>query len=122
MASEIELNPEEARRPDIADYLSGKKSIPGSEPIALYYTGHQFGIYNPHIGDGRAILLGEVLNSKGVKWDLHLKGAGRTDFSRQFDGCLVGLGTAVAKENLVGKANTGQLSGQLRLGFGVVEV
>ena len=89
MASEIGLDPNEAQRPDIADYLSGKKLIPGSEPIALYYTGHQFGVYNPHIGDGRAILLGEVLNSKGVKWDLHLKGAGRTDYSRQFDGRAV---------------------------------
>ena len=89
MASEIELDLNEAKRPDIADYLSGKKLIPGTEPIALYYTGHQFGVYNPHIGDGRAILLGEVLNSKGVKWDLHLKGAGRTDYSRQFDGRAV---------------------------------
>ncbi|MGI9553555.1 MAG: protein adenylyltransferase SelO [Thermodesulfobacteriota bacterium] len=89
MAAEIGLDPDEAKKPSIADYLSGKKLIPGSEPIALYYTGHQFGVYNPHIGDGRAILLGEVLNSSGVKWDLHLKGAGRTDYSRQFDGRAV---------------------------------
>ena len=89
MATEIELDLNEAKRADIADYLSGKKIIPGSEPIALYYTGHQFGIYNPDLGDGRAVLLGEVINEKGDKWDLHLKGAGRTRYSRQFDGRAV---------------------------------
>jgi len=89
MAAEIGLDVKEAKRPDIADYFSGKKPIPGSDPIALYYTGHQFGVYNPHIGDGRAILLGEVVNPDGKKWDIHLKGAGRTEYSRQFDGRAV---------------------------------
>ncbi len=89
MAKEIELDPGAMDSEKLAEYLSGKKLIPGSEPIALYYTGHQFGVYNPHIGDGRAILLGEVINSKGKKWDLHLKGAGPTNYSRGFDGRAV---------------------------------
>ena len=55
----------------------------------MYYTGHQFGVYNPNIGDGRAILLGEVRNKENRKYDLHLKGSGRTRFSRQFDGRAV---------------------------------
>jgi uncharacterized protein YdiU (UPF0061 family) len=85
----IGLNPSESERPDFADYICGKKKIPGTNPIAMYYTGHQFGVYNKDIGDGRAILLGEVLDSRGEKWDLHLKGAGRTKFARQFDGRAV---------------------------------
>ena len=89
MAKEIELDPDAMETAELAEYLSGKKLIPGSEPIALYYTGHQFGVYNPHIGDGRAILLGEVVNLKGNKWDLHLKGAGPTKYSRGFDGRAV---------------------------------
>jgi len=89
MAAEIELDSKDIDNAELAQYLSGKKLIPGSEPIALYYTGHQFGVYNPHIGDGRAILLGEVVNSRGKKWDLHLKGAGPTNYSRGFDGRAV---------------------------------
>ena len=89
MAKEIELDTTGIDETELAEYLSGKRLIPGSEPIAQYYTGHQFGVYNPHIGDGRAILLGEVLNSHGEKWDLHLKGAGTTKYSRGFDGRAV---------------------------------
>ncbi len=89
MVSELELNTQSIDEEELAEYLSGKKLIPGSRPIALYYTGHQFGVYNPHIGDGRAILLGELVNSKGDKWDLHLKGAGTTRYSRGFDGRAV---------------------------------
>ncbi len=85
----IGLDPEEAYHPEFVRYFSGGKPIPGSDPVAMYYTGHQFGVYNPDIGDGRAILLGEVRNSEGRKWDLHLKGAGRTRFARIFDGRAV---------------------------------
>jgi len=94
----IAINPDAASLIDLdtdedpgklSEYLSGKEIIPGSEPLAMYYTGHQFGVYNKDIGDGRAILLGEVENKEGGKWDLHLKGAGRTRFSRQFDGRAV---------------------------------
>ncbi|MGH7884914.1 MAG: protein adenylyltransferase SelO [Thermodesulfobacteriota bacterium] len=85
----IDLCLTEKNNPEIAEFLSGKKLIPGSNPVAMYYTGHQFGVYNARIGDGRAILLGEVRNSKNKKYDLHLKGSGRTKFSRQFDGRAV---------------------------------
>lgn len=85
-AALIGLDPAEAHKPEFLDYFSGKKLLPGSEPVAMYYTGHQFGVYNPDIGDGRAILLGEVRNSAGEKRDLHLKGAGRTRYARVFDG------------------------------------
>ncbi|MEQ9618176.1 MAG: YdiU family protein [Deltaproteobacteria bacterium] len=88
-ASLIGLDPSVVYDPEFVDYFSGKRLIPGSRPIAMYYTGHQFGVYNPDIGDGRAILLGEVRNSKGEKWDLHLKGAGRTKYARVFDGRAV---------------------------------
>lgn len=85
----LDLDPKEALTPEFVEYFSGKKTLPGSEPLAMYYTGHQFGVYNPDIGDGRAILLGEVRNKKGEKWDLHLKGSGRTRYSRVFDGRAV---------------------------------
>lgn len=88
-AALIDLDPLEADRHELAEYLSGIKSLPGADPLAMYYTGHQFGVYNPDIGDGRAILLGEVMNNKGEIWDLHLKGAGRTKYSRVFDGRAV---------------------------------
>lgn len=82
----IDLDPGEAARPDIAAYLSGGRAIPGTEPIAQRYAGHQFGQYVPELGDGRAILLGEVATETGGRWDLHLKGGGQTVFSRGFDG------------------------------------
>ena len=85
----IGLEPDEAKALEFVKYFSGNGLIPGSDPLAMYYTGHQFGVYNPDIGDGRAILLGEVRNSSGEIWDLHLKGSGRTKYSRVFDGRAV---------------------------------
>ena len=79
----IDLNPDAAKKPEFVNYLSGVKALPGSDPLAMAYTGHQFGVYNPDIGDGRAILLGEVKNSRSESWDLHLKGSGRTKYSRE---------------------------------------
>ena len=58
----------------------------GAEPIATVYAGHQFGSWNPQLGDGRAILLGEVLGSDGERYDIQLKGAGQTPYSRMGDG------------------------------------
>jgi len=85
----INLDSGESRMDEFLELISGKKHIPGSDPLAMAYTGHQFGVYNPDIGDGRAILLGEVKNDKGEIWDLHLKGSGRTRYSRVFDGRAV---------------------------------
>jgi uncharacterized protein YdiU (UPF0061 family) len=85
----LDLDPDVADRPDTAVYLSGGGRLPGSEPIAMLYAGHQFGVWVPELGDGRAILLGEVVNHRGERWDLHLKGSGLTRFSRMGDGRAV---------------------------------
>ena len=85
----LELDPQESRRREFLAYFSGQKTLPGAEPLAMLYAGHQFGHYVPQLGDGRAILLGEVVNSRGERWDLHLKGAGETPFSRAGDGRAV---------------------------------
>ena len=66
--------------------FSGNILPQGSEPLSMVYAGHQFGGYVPQLGDGRAILLGEVIGEDGQRWDLQLKGAGRTPYSRNCDG------------------------------------
>ncbi|MFP6765678.1 MAG: YdiU family protein [Planctomycetaceae bacterium] len=66
--------------------LSGNALPDGSEPLAMAYSGHQFGGFSPQLGDGRAILLGEVIGTDGVRYDIQLKGAGPTPFSRRGDG------------------------------------
>jgi hypothetical protein len=85
----IDLNPEEAKRPEFAVLFGGGMLAPGMDPLAMLYSGHQFGVYVPQLGDGRAILLGEAKNARGERWDLHLKGAGMTPFSRDGDGRAV---------------------------------
>ncbi|MEM9172173.1 MAG: protein adenylyltransferase SelO family protein, partial [Pseudomonadota bacterium] len=69
-----------------ARIFSGGTTLPGSEPIAMAYAGHQFGNFVPQLGDGRAVLLGELLSESGERFDLQLKGSGRTPFSRGGDG------------------------------------
>jgi uncharacterized protein YdiU (UPF0061 family) len=69
-----------------AQLLVGNVLPEGAEPIALAYAGHQFGGFSPQLGDGRAILLGEVVGKDGLRRDIQLKGAGRTPFSRRGDG------------------------------------
>ncbi len=71
---------------DLAQVFSGNALPDGSNPIAQLYAGHQFGQYNPQLGDGRAILLGEVVGSDGQRRDIQLKGSGQTPFSRMGDG------------------------------------
>ena len=68
------------------DRFSGNISLEGAQPLAMAYSGHQFGSYNPRLGDGRGVLLGEVQNQKKEVWDIHLKGSGPTRFARGFDG------------------------------------
>ncbi|MFB2701228.1 protein adenylyltransferase SelO [Aeromonas veronii] len=65
------------------------KVLPGMQPVAQVYAGHQFGGYSPRLGDGRALLLGEQQAPDSQRWDLHLKGAGKTPFSRFGDGRAV---------------------------------
>ena len=98
----IDLDPSEAARPEFLRCASGAAAIPGSDPVAMLYAGHQFGVFVPQLGDGRAILLGEVVNRRGERWDLHLKGSGPTPFSRGFDGRSV-LRSAI-REYLCGEA------------------
>jgi hypothetical protein len=85
----IDLDPEQCARTEFAALFGGSALTPGMEPLAMLYSGHQFGVYVPQLGDGRAILLGEVKNERGERWDLHLKGAGMTPFSRDGDGRAV---------------------------------
>lgn len=85
----IDLDPVEVRRLDFAEYLAGNRLLTGSEPLAMLYAGHQFGHFVPQLGDGRAILLGAVRNSVGEDWELQLKGAGLTPYSRSGDGRAV---------------------------------
>jgi len=66
--------------------VAGNAVPPGAEPIATVYAGHQFGGFNPQLGDGRAILLGEVMSTHGKRFDLQLKGSGPTPYSRGGDG------------------------------------
>ena len=85
----IDLAPGELTREEFPALFGGSALAPGMEPLAMLYSGHQFGVYVPQLGDGRAILLGEATNERGARWDLHLKGAGLTPFSRDGDGRAV---------------------------------
>ncbi|EQC47572.1 YdiU family protein [Bacteriovorax sp. Seq25_V] len=71
---------------DLTGIFSGKLIPSGAEPIALAYSGHQFGHFNPTMGDGRAILIGEVIGSDGLQYDIQLKGSGKTPYSKRGDG------------------------------------
>lgn len=85
----IELASAESARQDFAECFAGNRLLPGSEPLSMLYAGHQFGHYVSQLGDGRAILLGEIRNSAGEGWDVQLKGAGITPYSRSGDGRAV---------------------------------
>jgi uncharacterized protein YdiU (UPF0061 family) len=86
----------------LAAIFAGNVILSGAEPIAMTYGGHQFGNFVPQLGDGRAILLGEVLDRNGNRRDVQLKGAGPTPFSRREDG-RASLGP-VLREYLVSEA------------------
>ena len=72
--------------PDLAEVFGGNQTPSGAEPLAQLYAGHQFGNFNPQLGDGRAILLGEVIGTDGLRRDIQLKGSGPTPYSRMGDG------------------------------------
>lgn len=86
LAHELGLDPDVLASPDGVAMLAGNRVAEGSEPIAMAYAGHQFGNFVPQLGDGRAVLLGEVVDSKGRRRDIQLKGSGPTPFSRNGDG------------------------------------
>src|SRR5580704_2933623 len=82
LASELGIDTRGVGPDGLAATFAGNHMPPGVEPIAMAYAGHQFGNFVPQLGDGRAILLGEVLDRNGERRDVQLKGAGRTPFSR----------------------------------------
>jgi uncharacterized protein YdiU (UPF0061 family) len=86
LASELGVNAQGLEPDEVAAVFAGNVTPPGAEPIAMAYARHQFGNFVPQLGDGRAILLGEVLDRNGERRDVQLKGAGRTPFSRRGDG------------------------------------
>lgn len=104
-ASLIGIDAEMAQQPDFLRYFSGQVQIPGSDPIAMCYSGHQFGHYVSELGDGRAILLAQVRDRHNESWDLQLKGAGLTPYSRDGDGRAVLRSTI--REYLCGEAMHG---------------
>lgn len=89
MAQEIGLDPQAAQHPDFPAYFSGNKNLLGANPVAMVYAGHQFGVWAGQLGDGRALLLGQVLGKNNQLWDMHLKGSGQTPYSRMGDGRAV---------------------------------
>jgi len=85
----LDLDPAVQYDPRFAAAFSGKHPLPGADPLAMLYSGHQFGHYVPQLGDGRAILLGEIINTRNQAWEIQLKGSGQTPYSRQGDGRAV---------------------------------
>jgi uncharacterized protein YdiU (UPF0061 family) len=86
LAAELGLDPAALRSDEGVRFLVGNAVPEGAHPVAQAYAGHQFGGYNPRLGDGRALLLGELTDADGRLRDLHLKGSGPTPFSRGGDG------------------------------------
>ncbi len=102
LAAELGLDSGYLRTPDGAGLLTGNLVPAGATPVAQAYAGHQFGGYSPRLGDGRALLLGEVADSDGGLRDIHLKGSGRTPFARGGDG-LAAIGPML-REYIVSEA------------------
>jgi uncharacterized protein YdiU (UPF0061 family) len=87
VAALLDLDP--TPTPELADILAGNRTVPGMVPYAACYGGHQFGNWAGQLGDGRAITLGEIVNARGETWEIQLKGAGPTPYSRRADGRAV---------------------------------
>jgi len=102
LAAELGLDADELGSPEGAQVLGGNAAPAGADPIALAYAGHQFGVFVPQLGDGRAMLLGEVVGKNGRRVDIQLKGSGPTPFSRRGDG-RAALGP-VLREYIVSEA------------------
>ncbi|MFT4766957.1 MAG: hypothetical protein ACI8RN_000081 [Glaciecola sp.] len=86
LAEQLNIDPHWLESHEGIEVLAGNRVAEGSEPTSAAYAGHQFGHFNPQLGDGRAILLGEILDKNGHRYDLQLKGSGRTPWSRGGDG------------------------------------
>ena len=102
LAQELGLDAAALDGPEGAALFAGNRVPEGAAPLAQAYAGHQFGGFSPQLGDGRALLLGEVINRSGRRRDIAFKGSGRTPFSRGGDGkAAVG---PMLREVLVGEA------------------
>ncbi len=86
LARELGIDPDVLRSDDGVAVLAGNAVPEGADPLAQVYAGHQFGGWSPQLGDGRALLLGEVVDTSGTRRDIQLKGSGRTPYSRMGDG------------------------------------
>lgn len=86
LAAQLDISADWLTSQEGLQVLAGNQIAAGSEPIATVYAGHQFGNWNPQLGDGRAVLLGEIIGTDGQRYDMQLKGAGRTPFARGGDG------------------------------------
>src|SRR5271168_3610006 len=86
LASDLGVDTRGLEPDELAAVFGGNVIPPGAEPIAMAYAGHQFGNFVPQLGDGRAILLGEVVDRSGTRRDIQFKGSGRTPYSRNGDG------------------------------------
>ena len=102
LAKRLGLARDDLTAPAQVQALAGNRVLEGAEPLALAYAGHQFGGFVPQLGDGRALLLGEIVGRDGVRRDVQLKGAGPTPFSRGGDG-RAAIGP-VLREYLVSEA------------------
>jgi len=102
LAAELGVDAQALLAPDGIKILAGNMVPPGANPIAQAYAGHQFGQFSPRLGDGRALLLGEIIDRQGKRRDIAYKGSGPTPFSRRGDGKCA-LGPAL-REYLVGEA------------------
>src|SRR3954470_22280921 len=89
VAELLDLEPAYLASQEFAEVFAGNLQLPGMDPVAACYGGHQFGHWAGQLGDGRAISLGEVKNRRGEHWELQLKGAGPTPYSRTADGRAV---------------------------------
>ncbi|MFD0915438.1 YdiU family protein [Pseudahrensia aquimaris] len=102
LASSLGLDSKELNTPDGARIFTGSGVPQGANPLAQVYAGHQFGGFSQQLGDGRALLLGEIVDPNGERYDIQLKGSGKTPFSRGGDGKAV-LGP-VLREYIMGEA------------------
>ncbi len=105
LAAELGIDPGWLASEAGIQMVAGNALPPGADSIAMAYAGHQFGSWNPQLGDGRAVLIGEILNPAGERFDIQLKGSGRTPYSRNGDG-RAALGP-ILREYIVSEAMSG---------------
>ena len=89
LAELLDIDPALFQNQQLIDLFSGSAVAPGSDPLAMLYAGHQFGHFVSQLGDGRALMIGEITDTDGMDWEIQLKGSGLTPFSRMGDGRAV---------------------------------